>query len=73
MVNDWVIDLDINGFFDNIDHELLLKAVKHYCEDKWVLLYVTRWLKAGIVQQDGMYYDRVKGTPQSGSSKYVAR
>jgi len=64
--NAWVIDLDIKGFFDNIDHELLLKAVTHYCDDKWVLLYVTRWLKAGIVQQDGMYYDRVSGTPQGG-------
>jgi len=66
MVNDWVIDLDIKGFFDNIDHELLLKAVTHYCKDKWVLLYVKRWLEAGIVQQDGMYYDRVSGTPQGG-------
>jgi group II intron reverse transcriptase/maturase len=64
--NDWVIDLDIKGFFDNIDHELLLKAVTHYCDDKWVLLYVKRWLEAGIVQQDGMYNDRVSGTPQGG-------
>ncbi len=66
MTNDWVIDLDIKGFFDNIDHELLLKAVTHFCNDKWVLLYVIRWLKAGIVQQDGMYCDRVSGTPQGG-------
>ncbi len=63
---DWVIDLDIKGFFDNIDHELLLKAVTHYCGDRWVLLYVTRWLKAGIVQQDGRYADRENGTPQGG-------
>ncbi|MEP6750364.1 MAG: group II intron reverse transcriptase/maturase [Bacteroidota bacterium] len=63
---DWVIDLDIKGFFDNIDHALLLKAVTHYCTDKWVLLYVTRWLKAGIVQQDGTYIDRTTGTPQGG-------
>ncbi len=66
LVNDWVIDLDIKGFFDNIDHELLLKAVAHYCDDKWVLLYVTRWLDAGIVQQDGMSRDRVTGAPQGG-------
>lgn len=66
MTNDWVIDLDIKGFFDNIDHELLLKAVAHYCGDKWVLLYITRWLKAGIVQQDGMFVDRGNGTPQGG-------
>lgn len=63
---DWVIDLDIKSFFDTIDHELLMKAVKHYCKDTWVLLYVRRWLKAGIVQQDGHYVDRVSGTPQGG-------
>lgn len=63
---DWVIDLDIKSFFDTIDHELLIKGVTHYCKDKWVLLYVTRWLKAGIVQQDGNYVDRVSGTPQGG-------
>ena len=48
---DWVIDLDIKGFFDNIDHELLLKAVGHYCKDKWVLMYIKRWLQAGIHQK----------------------
>ena len=66
MTNDWMIDLDIKGFFDNIDHELLLKAVAHYCDDKWVLLYVTRWLKAGSIQQDGMYLESETGTPQGG-------
>jgi group II intron reverse transcriptase/maturase len=64
--HDWVIDLDIKSFFDTIDHKLLMKAVKHYCSDKWVLLYVKRWLSAGIVQQDGNYVDRVSGTPQGG-------
>ena len=44
---DWeYLDLDIKGFFDNIDHELMMKAVKHYCPEKWVLMYVERWLKA---------------------------
>lgn len=62
----WVIDLDIKSFFDTIDHDLLMKSVKHYCSDKWVLLYVKRWLKAGIVQQEGCYVDRVAGTPQGG-------
>ena len=66
MTHDWVIDLDIKGCFDNIDHELLMKAVTHFCKDKWVLLYVARWLKAGIVQQEGMYVERVSGTPQGG-------
>lgn len=62
----WAIDLDIQSFFDTIDHKLLLKAVAHYCTDKWVLMYVQRWLKAGVVQQDGCYVDRVTGTPQGG-------
>src|SRR5690606_10934326 len=62
----WAIDLDIKSFFDTIDHELLMKAVEHYCKDKWVLLYVKRWLTAGVVQQDGCYVDRVTGTPQGG-------
>jgi RNA-directed DNA polymerase len=64
--HDFVIDLDIKGFFDTIDHELLMKAVRFYCQDKWVLLYVERWLKAGIVQQDGNHIDRLTGTPQGG-------
>jgi RNA-directed DNA polymerase len=64
--NDFVIDMDIKGFFDNIDHDLLMKAVRFYCDDKWVLLYVERWLKAGIVQRDGMHIDRLTGTPQGG-------
>jgi group II intron reverse transcriptase/maturase len=64
--NDWAIDLDIKSFFDEIDHELLLKALSHYCKDKWVRLYVSRWLQAGIVQGSGCYIDRVSGTPQGG-------
>jgi group II intron reverse transcriptase/maturase len=63
---DWVIDLDIKGFFDNIDHDLLLKAVGHYCKDKWVLMYIKRWLRAGIHQKDGMVLERLTGTPQGG-------
>lgn len=62
----WAIDLDIKSFFDTIDHELLMKAVTHYCQDKWVLMYVKRWLKAGVVQQDGCYVDSTTGTPQGG-------
>lgn len=62
----WVIDLDIKNFFDTIDHELLMKAVRHYCRDKWVLLYVKRWLEAGIIGQDGCYVDRASGTRQGG-------
>ena len=64
--HDFVIDMDIKGFFDNIDHDLLMKVVRFYCQDKWIWLYVERWLKAGIVQQDSTYIDRLTGTPQGG-------
>lgn len=64
--HDFVIDLDIKSFFDTIDHELLMKAVRFYCQEKWILLYVERWLKSGIVQQDGNQIDRLSGTPQGG-------
>jgi len=63
---DWIIDLDIKGFFDNINHELLLKAVAHYCQDKWILLYIKRWLQAGTIQKDGTHTERLTGTPQGG-------
>jgi RNA-directed DNA polymerase len=62
----WAIDLDIRGFFDNIDQKLLLRAVKHYCNEPWILMYVQRWLKAGIVQEGGELIDRLTGTPQGG-------
>ena len=64
----WAIDLDIIPSVrdDNIDHDLLIKAITHYCKDKWVLLYIERWLKAGILQEDGMLTDRLTGTPQGG-------
>jgi|SRR6267378_2950773 len=64
--HDFAIDLDIESFFDRIDHEFLLKAIGFYCKDKWILLYVKRWLGAGIVQQGGMQIDRLTGTPQGG-------
>jgi len=63
----WVIDLDIKGFFDNIDHELLLKAVRYYTQEKHILLYVERWLNAPIELQDGtIKHPQGKGTPQGG-------
>lgn len=63
---DWVIDLDISKFFDEIDHELLMKAVEKLIEDSWVTMYVERWLKSGVEQQDGSIVARQKGTPQGG-------
>jgi RNA-directed DNA polymerase len=62
----WAVDLDIKGFFDNIDHELLLKAVKMHVSNAWTYLYISRWLKAPVVLQDGSLEARVKGTPQGG-------
>lgn len=64
--HDWALDLDIRKFFDTIDHELMLKALKHYCNEPWVLMYAERWLKAGIVSKEGMYIDSLTGTPQGG-------
>jgi len=63
----WVIDLDIKGYFDNIDHRLLLKAVRHYSQEKHILLYVERWLKAPVELADGtIKQPEGKGTPQGG-------
>ena len=50
---DWVVEFDIRGLFDNIDHELLMRALKHHCQCPWVLLYVERWLKAPRQEPDG--------------------
>jgi group II intron reverse transcriptase/maturase len=60
----WVIDLDIKGFFDEIDHELLLRMVRRHTDCKWVLLYIERWLKAPVQLPDGSLVERDKGTPQ---------
>jgi group II intron reverse transcriptase/maturase len=63
---DWVLDLDIKGFFDNIDHELLMKAVRRHTDCRWVVLYIERWLKADVLMPDGVLMKRDKGTPQGG-------
>jgi RNA-directed DNA polymerase len=63
---DWVIDLDISGFFDNLAHELVMKAVKHHTDIKWLHLYVERWLKAPLQLADGTLKERTAGTPQGG-------
>lgn len=64
--NDWVLDLDIRGLFDNLDHELLMRAVRNHTDCKWVILYVGRWLKAPVQLEDGTLVNREKGTPQGG-------
>lgn len=67
MKSSWVIDLDIKGFFDNIDHELLLKSVAHYTQKKHILLYVKRWIEAAVELPDGtIKHPKGKGTPQGG-------
>jgi len=63
---DWVLDLDIKGFFDNIPHELLMRAVRKHAPEKWVVLYVERWLKAPAQNEHGQLTTREKGTPQGG-------
>ena len=63
---DWVLDLDIKGFFDNIDHGLLIRAVRKHTDCKWVLLYTERWLKAPVRFADGTLEARDRGTPQGG-------
>ena len=63
---DWVLDVDIQGFFDNIDHGLLMRAVRKHTDCKWVLLYIERWLTASVQMPDGTVQLRDKGTPQGG-------
>lgn len=63
---DWVLDLDIKGFFDNIDHALMMRAVRKHTDCKWILLYVERWLKAPVLLEGGTLVQREKGTPQGG-------
>jgi RNA-directed DNA polymerase len=63
---DWVIEFDIKGLFDNIDHELLMRAVRKHCQVPWVLLYIERWLKAPMQDEEGHLVERNRGTPQGG-------
>jgi RNA-directed DNA polymerase len=63
----WAIDLDIEGFFDNLDHDLILKAVAYHTDDKWILLYVQRWLTAPMRHPDGSVTARDRGSAQGAS------
>jgi len=62
----WVLDMDIKGFFDTIDHDLLMLAVDKHVEDKWIKLYIERWLKAPVQLKEGDLEVRDVGTPQGG-------
>ena len=60
----WAIDLDLQAFFDTLDHSLVLKAVAHHTDLRWILLYVERWLKAPLQLEDGTLKQRDRGSPQ---------
>lgn len=63
----WLIDLDIKGFFDNISHELLMKAVEVHVSEKWIKLYIQRWLEMPVQTKSGKLIQKQgKGTPQGG-------
>jgi group II intron reverse transcriptase/maturase len=64
---DWAVDLDIEGFFDNIDHELMMQMVGCFTQEKYILMYAERWLKAPVSLLDGTLREhKEKGTPQGG-------
>ncbi len=62
----WVVDFDLEKFFDNIDHSLLLKALRRHTNERWILLYIERWLRAEVEMPDGTREASGKGTPQGG-------
>ena len=61
---DWILDLDVQKFFDSVDHDLMVKAVQANTDQKWVVLYVKRWLTAPMQMPDGTMVERDRGTPQ---------
>jgi len=63
---DWVLEFDIKGLFDHIDHALVLRAVEKHTECAWVRLYIARWLRAPMQLAEGTSVPRTKGTPQGG-------
>lgn len=63
---DWVVEIDIEAFFDNVDHELIMKALRYHQVPAWVCLYAMRWLKASMIDREGILQERNQGTPQGG-------
>ena len=63
---DWVLEFDIKAAFDQIDHALLMKAVRRHIRESWILLYIERWLTAPFETEDGVKLPRTRGTPQGG-------
>jgi group II intron reverse transcriptase/maturase len=64
--NDYVLEFDIKGLFDNIDHELLMRAVRKHINETWILMYIERWLRAPFINSEGQWIERKNGTPQGG-------
>ena len=65
--DDWVVDLDVEKFFDSVDHARMVKAVEANTDKPWVVLYVKRWLVAPMQHPDGSLHERDRGTPQGSS------
>lgn len=63
---DWVLEFDIKGLFDNIDHEMMIECVKRHTNSPWMILYIERWLKTTMIMPDGLVRKRTAGTPQGG-------
>lgn len=63
---DWVVEYDIRGLFDNLDHDLLMKAVRKHTDNKWVILYIERWLKTPMQLPDGRLQEKTRGVMQGG-------
>ena len=64
--HDWVLEFDIKGLFDNIPHDLLMKAVRKHTKCKWIILYIERWLKASMLMPQGEMKRRERGTVNLG-------
>lgn len=62
----WLVEYDIRGLFDNLDHELLMKAVKKHTDNKWIMLYIERWLKTPMLLPNGSLQEKTKGVMQGG-------
>jgi RNA-directed DNA polymerase len=63
---DFVLEFDIKGLFDNIDHQLLMKAVRKHTDNPWIILYIERWLTTPMQMPDGTLLEKTKGTMQGG-------
>src|SRR5262249_1923231 len=61
---DWVVDLDVKAFFDSVSWDLVLKSVARHTDQKWVLMYAERWLRAPMRMSNGTLSERTRGTPQ---------